>query len=284
MSVMKLSDIILGDNPLFGVSHSATSKRLSKDEIVDVMVESTKLGIEKMMISPHSGLSVILRQYEIVCEQEKIIPMSLSYVFPYPHALNDSVAERGVLGLIRDLPISSLIKACVRSLPSLLFSKRIVSFRLFFEALIKVSISNLGSSASLVSEICLHNIVTDMMLATDNDVVLLDFVHACDSLDYKSVLITQNLQSLIKVHLPENTIFCSTINPNGYMVNPGLMATCSSIENCKNEIWAMQVFASGTADIEMVKKMLNENGAISKVLIASKSVARIQSNLDYLCE
>ena len=90
-------DYILGDNPFFGVNHRIGSKALeNKDErferAVKVIMASLNNGFSGFMLSSHSDGRELIEQVSN-CIIETNLKLNLALVIPYPHTINDLIAE-----------------------------------------------------------------------------------------------------------------------------------------------------------------------------------------------
>jgi hypothetical protein len=96
--------------------------------------------------------------------------------------------------------------------------------------------------------VCLHNIVTDLLLSFGRFDILQGFINACSAIGMRAVLITQNPAVILSAPVLGPYVACFSYNTLGYMVNPSLEKTVEAIKrvdraNC--EMWAMQILAGG---------------------------------------
>ena len=95
-------DFILGDNPFFGVSHRVGSKELEDQDkrfenASEVIVTSLHRGFSSFMLSSHDeGKELVSRVNARIHNTDA--KLNLSLVVPYPHTINDLVAEHGYFG------------------------------------------------------------------------------------------------------------------------------------------------------------------------------------------
>ena len=107
--------IILGDNPFFGVNHLTGSKNLDTEEIrfhnaCDVILSAINSDIDLMMLSTHPTYKNLLKKISEKIEKSNL-HFNLALVVPFPHTLNNIVAENGYIGLIKFLGIFNIFKS-----------------------------------------------------------------------------------------------------------------------------------------------------------------------------
>ncbi|MCM8622182.1 MAG: hypothetical protein NFW16_10725 [Candidatus Accumulibacter sp.] len=274
-------EIVLGDNPFFGVNHRAGSKPLESEEArfeeaAQVIRRAVEQDIATFMLSTHPGYERLLARADAaVGEAGKTLRIAL--VLPYPHSLNSLVAERGYAGLLGTIGLPGIFSSGVDLVRSL-FPGRRASLVPAFRSLIRAELSRASPGNLQVVYACLHNVVTDIMLASGRVDVLRGFIEASHQLALRPVLISQNPIRLLSRELGRNYTACFSFNPLGYMVNPSLQETEQYL--LKNEkrlpegLWAMQILASGACSMEALLQ-LDSLRAFDALLYATSRPDRI---------
>ena len=250
-------EIILGDNPFFGVNHRAGSKPLESEDVrfgqaATVIQRAVEEGIDKIMLSAHPGYERLLgKAGAAIATTGKTLKVAL--VVPYPHSLNSLVAERGYAGLLQVVGPLGMLSSAVDLLRSL-FPGRDEALNPAFRSLIRMELDRIGVSNVRVVHACLHNVVTDILLAAGRVDVLRGFVNACHLMELSPVLISQNPVRLLSSQVGKNYTACFSFNPLGYMVNPSLAETEQYLRQDRSSLpkglWAMQIMASGACALD----------------------------------
>lgn len=257
-----MSKLILGDNPFFGVSHLssdktreylADSRRL--ENAANIIRTSVDLGINKMMISAHSGSVQLLTSagYPAV----KSLP-ELCVVIPNVHQINTSASEKGTFGAIMDRLRNLSLKTIFT--PKLLFKKLLLGELDFPQ----------------VKYIALHNVIVDMLLGLRCSFGLRIFCLACKTFGYTPVLITLNPKVLVSQGI-KNTIICTYYNLKGYNVVGGMETVRQILKNNPHQkFWAMGIAASGAVEESTIisDQFLS---SFDGILIASSRLDRLST-------
>lgn len=276
-------DYILGDNPFFGVNHRVGSKALAtKDErfekATEVIIASLNNGFSGFMLSSHSeGRDLIEQVTDRIIDTN--LKLKLALVIPYPHTINDLVAEHGYFRSLAQLRNTSG-PGLIFDFSRLLFMGKSALRRSFISSYIAAEIKNFENRSVVVDAICLHNVVTDLFLGLRRIDLLEEYIECCQLLGVKPVLISQNPVATMSLNTEIDHIICFTYNSLGYMVNPGLEIVKKSIvanqDNIHKKLWAMQILASGNLSSEQALKdpLLNY---FDGILYATTQPARITS-------
>jgi len=254
-------DYILGDNPFFGVNHRVGSKTLeSKDKrferATQVIMASLNNGFSGFMISAHSdGRELIEKASNSIINTN--LKLNLALVIPYPHTINDLLAEHGYFRSMAKLRNTSG-PGLIFDFSRLLFMGKSALRKSFISSYISAEIKNFENKSVVVDAICLHNVVTDLFLGLRRTDLLEEFVECCQLLGVKPVLISQNPVTAMSFNTEISHTICFTYNLRGYMVNPGLEIVKESIianqDNIHKKLWAMQILASGNLSSEQALK------------------------------
>lgn len=251
--------VILGDNPFFGVNHRTGSKVLASAEqrfnsAAEVMVAAERCGVRTLMLSTHPDYENLL------VAAGRVLPLGhgleIAPVIPYPHTLNNSVAQDGYFGVIKKLGVRNLTSVgldIVRFM-GCLGDREGAKLEKAFRLVISMELEKIRDLGFVVKHVCLHNIITDLLLALNRFDILQGFIDASRRDGLQPVLITQNAVALLAANLEGEFASCFSFNAFGYMVNPSLEKVVSAIRVARKpgcELWAMQILASGAVRLEV---------------------------------
>jgi len=282
--------LILGDNPFFGINHSVGSKQLLRQE--DRFAKSCKVilagvtsGFDQLMLSAHTEGNLLIRQVTPSL-RDADCQLRLALVVPYPHTINNLVAEYGYLGgMKRLLGRNSL--GVAHDLTRLVLSKKSSARKSFIRSYIKAEIQNVENDVVSVASLCLHNVFTDLLLGLGRTDVLVEFIECCESINVRPVIISQNPTRAMSIGTSISHVVCFSYNSIGYMVNPSLEEVDSALDGRRDsqnqELWAMQILASGNIGLKEAfdgSKLENFDG----ILYATNREERIASFVDHVQE
>lgn len=273
--------LVFGDNPFFAINHrdggySRLGSVANEDAVLSVALES---GFETLMLSAHpTGFSRVVQRLGFVnAANSGASSMDLALVAPLPHAFNEVAAAKGYSGVLRFVGFSTLIfflfallaRACSLSSLSAFFAARGLSRVMRSER--KVC----AIHGVQIKYLCMHNIFTDLILASGKDWILKMFASGAEKLGYTPVFITQNMGGIVDV-APSKSVICGSYNSRGYMVTPSLAdAREKMFLRDDIEIWAMQILAGGSISPTDAIKFL-QNQKIDGVIYATSVAARVE--------
>jgi len=250
--------IILGDNPFFGVNHAGRGNELyqkrSNVKAGECISSASNNGFDIFMLSPHPESNEILNLFNE-------FPLDICLVWPLPHAINTRIAQTGYFGLVRDyLSLRNIYSVLSTIFSVLIRSKKIYGIKRLIYYAIKKDIIYFRHPSS-VKYVALHNIFTDVFLASDRKQIIVDFVQAVEDAELTPVIITQNVQSALEVldkyKLTNRVILCGSINCLGYMMETELKNYIQLLEKFRSrggKFWGMQILASGSSNLDDVEK------------------------------
>lgn len=276
-------DFVLGDNPFFGVNHSNYASELASESILDVY-KCASNNCKSFMLSPHPGYDSLLSQITEGFDSNQLLPISL--VFPYPHTINDLLASDGILEIIKRTNKMNLIAATIKNIFPVIFSGKISSFKNVWGTVLGFELDKISKTSHTVEDICLHNVLNDIFIATDNASAIAGFIECCNDLGYNPVLLTQNIidtsEFLLRHQL--QAVVCGSYNNNGYMVNPKKNEVVDYFLNSSTqEYWLMQIFSSGRSNInEVIESLKNIENKYSRLVIASRKSERLLKTIEEL--
>lgn len=271
-------DVILGDNPFFGVNHISQStahenfQRVDRfDNASNVIAESVRRGVREFMVSTHADLPLLLNTVQASFPEEAA-KLELLLVTPYAQKLNNIVGERGLIGLVSQV-----------ANPWHFFSYFFDILKLFSAGKIPSSVvrdffvQDLDIRSDIeVTTICLHNVVADLLFSFKSKALVEEVVENLQRItDARLVVITQN-PCVADSLLPKSIPICFSYNAAGFMVNPDLTSVRQMMTDTTRELWGMSLFASGylSADEVLEDRFL---ASFSKVVYATSKVERLKS-------
>lgn len=281
--------VILGDNPFFGVNHRTGSKMLDSAErrfgsAAQVMVTAQKGGVRTLMLSTHPGYEDLL--VAAGCALPTGHGFEIAPVIPYPHTLNNSIAQDGYLGLIKKLGVGNLASVGLDIVHFMGFfgAREGAKLEKAFRLAISMEVDKIRALGFVVRHACLHNIITDLLLALDRFDILQGFIDACKRDGLQAVLITQNAVAVLSANLGGEFVSCFSFNCFGYMVNPSLDKVVNAIKSPRKfgcELWAMQILAGGAVRSEVALRDENLR-FFDAVLYATTKPHRVEEFLGEL--
>ena len=269
-------DLVLGDNPLFGVSHAGKNSEFQTSDISSLLESAVEIGVREWMVTPHRALYTVLE--DIRSKQLKILSeLSLLLVYPYPHQWNEIVATGGYLRLVKELFNKELFCACLQTPFRFLRSQRPEIFADFYSGLMIGELKRLEKMGATVSTLCIHNILVDILLAAGRLDILRAIVERIKRQKLKVVILTQNPLNIGHENFGDGVSICCSVNSRGYMVNPTLDDVMNYLKNSANEYWAMQIVASGQSSVQDFKRMsLMNKLKFSKVVLGTTQLERLR--------
>ena len=245
--------IILGDNPFFGINHRVGSKALDdEDERFDaasiVVAAAQAHGVRSMMLSAHPGYDrLLMKAAKVLSEpgQFEIAP-----VVPYPHTINNIIAQDGYFGVLKKFGLRDMfaVTADALKVTGIFGRSDTAKMERAFRLVIDVELECIRGTGFSVKHVCLHNILTDLLLSCGRFDILQGFINACSGIGLRAVLITQNAADILVAPLAGPFVACFSYNKLGYMVNPSLakaVEVIKSVDKANCEMWAMQILAGG---------------------------------------
>lgn len=269
-------ELILGDNPFFGVNHMQGSQNLENFEhrasaAAKVVVTAIENGFSSFMITAGTEADRFLKFLSNYDSRTLDLPLAL--VLPNPHFINTLIAERGFFGAL--LTLARFDKGFIKDVAVIRHGLAGVR-RFILLRYLRAEIRRYNELGFKISHLCLHNIVVDLFLGLDRKDLLGDFIYTCTRLNVQPVLITQNGSRILNFNELSNYILCLSYNRAGYMVNPNLHDVLEAINKNKENFsgircWAMQIFASGAVSIDDVLADFSINSFDGLVYATTKS-------------
>lgn len=273
-----IDKIIFGDNQFFGINHMSEEKARDLAEkfsdikaITNVIDIAYSCGIKAFMLNSNERANEIcdyIRQ-----NISNYADLSLYPSIPYAHKYANLVAEKGILGAIRDVILSGNVAKNVASL----LTKGGYSF--FERDMIKVMQLLIDIEMNIyrnlnVKVIFLQNIVTDLVLGAGlKEIFLAYYSYIIERYSAEPGFVTMNMPRLVDFLLDcgiENPIVCFSINKVGFNMNPDILSYERTIKEKSFRPIAMSIFASGAIKpIEAIRYVCHQPNIVSIVFGAS---------------
>ena len=243
-------EILLGDNPFFGIDHLSQEKARNRmkilssyEKISDVMEFVSDLGVKGFVVSTHPHLKYLIKHMK---ENTKLLEKFDFYpIIPYAQGYVAKVSEKGIVNTIGDILSTGTTQDKLKIIlkGSTGFIRK--DFEKLFQTFIDVELLPLSGVNKKV--IFLHNVVTDLAIGLGMKKIIETFInHIEKHYGVEPGLVTINFTKLIKT-LEEWNLKIPTImapfNSIGYQMNPS-KKDCENYLS-KNNVIAMNVLAGG---------------------------------------
>lgn len=248
--------VVLGDNQFFGINHMSQEKAQQQAErfrdigavtrIYEVAVEA---GIRAVMLNSNERASGICEFFRT--HRQRFADVAWYPSIPYPHKYANLVAEKGVLGAVKEVLWSDngavgVLGLISRGSIAVLGRDEIKVMQML------VDIEMRAFRGLAVRAIFLQNVVTDLILGLGLGTVLREY---CDYVRRKyrvlPGLITQNMPRLLELLAAEEigeVVVCTSFNKLGYLMSPDVESYIEAAQRNdpqRYQIMAMSTLASG---------------------------------------
>lgn len=275
--------LILGDNQFFGVNHMSEERgmaqlvRFQTDEaILKVLDTAYDLGIRAFSLSTHERVRALcdhFREHPQRYDQLKLYP-----ALPYAHKYANAVAEKGILGAIREVLFAGNSAA---STIGMIARGGVAAFNQDAVELMKLLVDReLHIFRELRMEVVfLQNIVTDLLLGLGwRDMLSAFSQHVRDRHGVRPGFITFNLPLLIRT-LEQcevtDAVVCAAINLNGFQMNPDIAAYEQALRKTTCPVVAMSVMAAGAIPAPEALDYVTSMPAVQSILFGASSAAHM---------
>lgn len=265
--------VIFGDNQFFGINHMSEAKAQAQavrfkdvNAIIDAIDVAYECGLRGFMFSTHEQVVDLCEYFR--GSAARYGGLTLYPVVPYAHKYANAVAEKGVLGAIKDAAAGGVLETIAKAGWAVATRDVVAVMRMLLDAEMKMF---RGLS---VGAVFLQNIVTDLLLGLGLGEVFAAYArHVRQCYGAEPGFITMNLPALVDCLLAagvEDPIVCSPVNKIGYLMNPDRAACEETIRRRPFRPVAMSIFASGAVDPrEGVEYVLRQRKVRSIVFGAS---------------
>ena len=278
--------IILGDNQFFGINHMSEEKAQSQlmrfqdtTDIIEIIDAAYEAGIRGFMFSTHERVTEIcahLRSNPASYRDVRIYP-----VLPYAHKYANAVAEKGILGAVREVLLTG-------SAPSALLRTFVAAGKgaitqdpfAMMKALVDVELQIFRGLE--LGVVFLQNIVSDLLLGLGLEEPLAQFAaYVRTQYNTEPGFMTMNLARMVPFLQSaglENPIVCGSINKAGHLMNPDQKSCEEVIIKGGFRPVAMSVLASGAIPVQDAFRYVSKQKNIESIIFGASSAARIRSN------
>lgn len=279
-------ELLLGDNPLFGIDHLSQErarKRMERvdglDKVVEIMEFVSSLGVKGFVVSTHPNLKHLIN---ILDENTNLLKKFDFYpILPYAQGYVTKVTDEGIMNVLRDV----LSTGSKQDRLKLLWKGTSGFLRKDFEKLFQtfIDLELLPLTKTRKKIIFLHDVVTDVAISLGMNKIIENFVnHIETQYGVQAGLVTKNFPLLVKT-LEEWEIKIPTVmtsfNPIGYQMNPSK----EDCEKCvsKTEVIPMNMLAGGYLKPEESFQYLSKLG-VKSIVVGMSSKEHAQETINAL--
>ena len=279
--------VILGDNQFFGINHMSQEKARAQamkfqdlEAILDVIDVAYECGIRAFMFTTHDRVRDITDH--VRANLDRYEGIRFYPVMPYAHKYANAVADKGMVGALRDVTAGNalslmwsggraLVGRDARSLVRVLVDAEMTMFR------------DLETPV-----IYLQNIVTDLLLGLGLTEAFVAYdQHVRERYGAEPGFITLNQPRLVDALIAaglERPVVCSSINKIGYLMNPGRDACEASLARDDFRPVAMSILASGAVPARDAVEYVARFPSIESVVFGASSRRNIEHTVRLLEE
>jgi hypothetical protein len=250
---MTMDRLILGDNPFFGINHMSEEKAQLQSErfsdtasILKVIDAAYDRGIRGFMFTTHDRVKPLCDHFR--AHPDRYRDMNLYPALPYAHKYATAVAEKGILGAVKDALSSG--QGMGRTMSNILRSGVGFATQDMIPAMKLLVDMELSMFRGLnVKVVFLQNVVTDLLLGLKLGAAFTNFSDHIRQNHYAEAgFITMNLPALSDYLLQigmSKPIICASVNKIGHLMNPDRESYERAIESRRFRPVAMSLLASG---------------------------------------
>lgn len=288
---MTLDRLILGDNQFFGVNHMSQDKGKERyeqfkdiEEIRKILHMALDNGINAVMFSTHPTIYKIT---DMMRNDERLrTEMSIYINVPYIIKYVQMVTECGIYETVNQTfsgdSLLGKMNFALKSAKSLVTQ----NYMSLIEQLVDVEVKPFKGLK--IKSIFLHNALVDLAMAYEIDDAFLTFVnHVSSKYNVTPGFITLNYQKLndyLKEIDIKDAFIMSSINKNGFLMNPSQNAAEDSIRNANYPHIAMATLASGSLKPDEAYEYLFGLGKIDSVIVGASSKKHIEETFTLINE
>ena len=279
-------EILLGDNPLFGIDHLSQERARKRmegfdglEKVIEIMEFVSSLGVKGFVVSTHPNLKNLIK---ILDENTSLLKKFDFYpILPYAQGYVTKVTDKGIMNVLSDV----LSTGSKQDRLKLLWKGASGFLRKDFEKLFQtfIDLELLPLTKTRKKIIFLHDVVTDVAISLGMNKIIENFInHIETQYDAQAGLVTKNFPLLVKT-LEEWKIKIPTVmtsfNPIGYQMNPSK----EDCEKCisKTEVIPMNTLAGGYLKPEESFQYLSKLG-VKSIVVGMSSKEHAQETINAL--
>ena len=285
-TLSRFDNILLGDNPFFGVDHLSNergrerSKDTSFDNAVKVIQESYKFGMREMMVGSRPNMQELFDA--ITSKTDLLEKINFSPLLPYAQQYVMKTSQKGMVNTLKEVLTSAGIKKDLQFLVKggLGFLKQDIEtlFKIFIDVeLLKFKNVHLNT-------VFLHPALTDLALSLNMEKIFTTFSeHLHDEYGINAGFCTKNFP-MLTTKLSEWNLDSSEImtsfNECGFMMNPNQNQCERSLESYKGKVIAMNIFAGGYTDLKQAHAYVSSLPKLRDVVVGISSVTHAKETFE----
>jgi len=277
----EIKNLLLGDNPFFGVDHLSQERSRLKGQaqdfgnMLDVMDYVNSVGVHKMVVSNHPKLADFIR-YSTMYRPDVLDKIEFYPIIPYVQGYVQKINEKGMLGTVMEIlnqadGLQGIFKIIAKGGAGVIKKDFLELFRVFIDSeLLRVRKLNIRT-------IFLHDVLTDLALSLNLKGVFetfRDYLH--DEYKMDTGLVTKNFSRLVDQldiwNLEIHTIMTS-FNKIGFQMNPSKEACEITLSKYEGNVIAMSVLAGGYLKPRESFEYIVSLPRIESVVVGVSSVA-----------
>lgn len=273
--------IYLGDNQFIGVNHASEERAFNRaikfedsTEITNLVKHSCSIGYDGFFCTIHEKLIPLFKEWST---DEILSSMPIHACIPYAHKYSDIISDYGWFGALKHLGGNNLnnlliggFKAYAGKKPGKLI-KGVLGAELSF-------LKNLN-----LKSVFIQNVATDFLLGLQAYDILADIINQiithfnkeCGLITFNPI---QTIEFLNKYNLLSEVTICTSINIEGFRMNPSQLVLEKAIKQSNAKFMAMSIFSSGSStsrDSINYIKSLN----LSSVVLGTSNINYLEQNI-----
>ena len=278
-------EILLGDNPLFGVDHLSQERArerskilMSFEKIIEIIKSVSNIGVNGFVVSTYPQLKDLIDIMKKDAELFEKIDFYL--ILPYAQGYVTKATEKGTVGAINDI----LSKVSTQKKIKILFDGSLGFLKKDFEKLFKtfVDIELYPFENVRKKTIFLHDVLTDIAISLNMKSVIETFnEYVKDKYNAECGLVTKNFPLLItslndwELQIPK---VMTSFNSIGFQMNPS-KEECEKYLKFFDNVIAMNTLAGGFLNPQDAAKYIS-NLNIKSVVIGMSNIEHANETIN----
>lgn len=245
-------EILLGDNPFFGIDHLSQDRARKRmeilnglDKIIEIIQLSLDSGIKGFVVSTHPQLKDLIyrmRENTTILEHLQFYP-----IIPYAQGYVAKVTEKGMVGAMNDILSGSTTQDKMKILLKGSLGYLTKDYDKLIQTFIDIELAPL--TAIKKQTVFLHDVITDLAISLEmKNFISLFFDYTRKKYGVEVGLVTKNFPKLVH-KLKDWNIDVPTImtsfNSVGNQMNPSKEECELCLTENKIKVIAMNVLAGG---------------------------------------